>query len=194
MESAANTLHVPVLVYITYPMTHDEQSSLISQLNEPNEEFLKPYPHLPKLLHQSPAQDLVGKTIEEILEIHRQWSRDQEIKWDQKKGESRSEWKSWPGSYMFVVAGDEASPTSRSRKVQVVHIPDGNGVKGTYQMVRASIRGAVGVINVAHADGWEWEGIDTELPDEEGEAADDNQAYQASAAAPRMTLPVKQRA
>ena len=156
-------------------MTQDEQSSLIFQLNEPNEEFLEPYPHLPKLLHQSPAQDLVGKTVEEILEIHKEWSRDEEIKWDEKKGESRSEWKNWPGSYMFVVAGDEALPTSRTRKVQVVHIPDGDDTEGTYQMVRTSVHGAVGVINIAHADGWEWEGIDIELSDEEDEMEDDGE-------------------
>lgn len=118
------TLHVPVLVYFTSPLSQQEISLLVSQLNEPNEEFLKPYPHLPKLFHESPGNEVAGKTAEEVVETHKRWVKEQEVQWNDKHAESGSKFKSWPGSYMFVIAGDQASPHAASPKVQAIHMSD----------------------------------------------------------------------
>lgn len=150
-------IHVPVLVYFTLPLSQPDRSLLVSQLNEPNDEFLRPYPHLPKLFHESSCNDIEGKLADEVVEIHLQWVKEQEIQWNDTHGGSGSKFNSWPGSYMFVVADKQTSLQATPRKVQVVHLPS-DALKGKYDMVSVRVSRAAGVVNIAHVDGWDSEG------------------------------------
>ncbi|KAF7969379.1 hypothetical protein HWV62_27417 [Athelia sp. TMB] len=196
-SSQKTSLHVPVLVYFTSPLSQQERSLLLSQLNEPNAEFLEPYPELPELFHQSPAgNEIEGKTTAEVVEIHKQWVEEQEVRWNAKHAGSGSKFKSWPGSYMFVIAGDKTSPHATSSKVQIIHLPDGSA-KDSFDIKSVRTASAAGVVNVAHADGWNSEGIADDVDDDDdtttGGGGGAGSTEQASADLPPMTLPTKPR-
>ncbi|KZP18913.1 hypothetical protein FIBSPDRAFT_933144 [Athelia psychrophila] len=166
--------------YTSCARARQERSLLVSQLNEPNEEFLKPYPHLPKLFHESPGNEVAGKTAEEVVETHKRWVKEQEVQWNDKHAESGSKFKSWPGSYMFVIAGDQASPHPASPKDQ--------------RSVRAA--SAAGVVNVTDVSGWDSEGMaedEGEGNDTTGGAGRTNSSEKESTKRPPMTLPTKSR-
>lgn len=64
----------PVLMYFTKNLSDPEKASLVNRINQPNRQYTAPY-NLPDSVIPCPfsAEQQVGKTPEEVHQLHRQW-------------------------------------------------------------------------------------------------------------------------
>jgi hypothetical protein len=122
-----------VLLYRRVPLSPEEASILIDELNQPNRQFTHPY-NLPDIVELSPApeHEQVGRPVDELVNLHKQWVASNGIDAQTQLNAS-----------IFFVVDEE---TSQGRTVQVVNTLDVEGERvgdENYQSVRAPVAQAI---------------------------------------------------
>ena len=139
-----------ILVYTTHPISKSDQTNLLELLNRPNRQFTEPY-NLPDLLELATSPHQIGKSVDQLIEIHKQWVSANDIDVNTTLGAS-----------IFLIADDKAIPGATPPTVLVVNTLEAEGSKTDdelYQSFRVPISSAAGMLTAIDGGQSGWEGI-----------------------------------
>ncbi|KAF8658421.1 hypothetical protein AX16_001972 [Volvariella volvacea WC 439] len=133
MSSPVNSF----LVYNTLPLTPEEKSTLLRDLNRPPSHLNQPF-RLPEEEHNT-----VGRSLEEVAQLHRSWR--------QRRGVAAG-----TTNARLIIAADEGlAPASHPRTVLIVNVEERDD-DGSLQNIRVLASNALNVVTSIDAREHDW--------------------------------------